>query len=173
MSTNLQWLRTTSLAFLALITAIAVATMALPIIYWGFGGYNFGNNTLVLAQGGPRDGARILGFLVGMPSTLAWLYALFRLHRVFRRFRRGEFIDRDAALDLRAFSLFTMVTVFFDIATSGARRWAQGEHDAAFWTHINVNTEHLTLIFAAGVFLVVSFVLIEAERYKLETEQYL
>lgn len=173
MSSPDAWLKRTSLAFLWLIPLIALCALALPVAYWGFGGYNFGDNTLVLAETPPRAGARLFGFLVGVPSTAAWLFALYRLHRLFAHFRKGEFIDARAALHLRAFSLFTMLAAFFDIVTSGARRWAMGEHDAPFWTHINVNTEHLALVFTAGVFLVVSFVLVEAERYKSETEQYL
>jgi hypothetical protein len=173
MSTTHGWLKRTSLVFLGLIPLIALLTIALPVTYWGFGGYNFGDNTLVLAETPPREGARLLGFLVGVPSTAAWLYALYRLQRLFLQFRKGEFIDARAARHLRAFSLFTILAAFFDVITSGARRWAMGEHNSPFWTHININTEHMTLVFAAGVFLVVSFVLLEAERYKTETEQYL
>ncbi len=59
------------------------------------------------------------------------------------------------------------------MASTGAHRWAQGEHNLPVWTHININGEHAALIFTAGVFCMVSFVLVEAERYKLETEQFL
>ncbi len=173
MSSTHVWLKRTSLAFLWLIPLIAFLAIAMPVTYWGFGSYNFWDNTLVLAEAPPREGARLLGLLVGVPSTAAWLYALYRLHRLFRHFHKGEFVDGRTARHLRAFSLFTMVAVTFDIITSGARRWAMGEHDAPFWTHININTEHMALVFTASVFLVVSFVLIEAERYKTETEQYL
>lgn len=173
MSSTHAWLKRASLGFLWLIPLIAFFALALPVIYWGFGGYNFGDNTLVLAETPPREGAQLLGFLVGVPATAAWLYALYRLHRLFLQFRKGEFIDTRAALHLRAFSLFTMLAAFFDVVTSGARRWAMGEHDAPFWTHININIEHMSLIFAAGVFFMVSFVLVEAQRYKTETEQYL
>ncbi len=172
MSSTHAWLKRASLAFLWLIPLIALLTLALPLIYWGFGGYNFWDNTLVLAETPPREGARLLGFLVGVPSTAAWLYALYRLRRLFQNFHQGQFIDMRAALHLRAYSLFTILAAFFDILTSGARRWAMGEHDSPFWTHININTEHMALVFTAGVFLVVSFVLIEAQRYKTETEQY-
>ncbi|MEZ5892415.1 MAG: DUF2975 domain-containing protein [Parvularculaceae bacterium] len=173
MSSQSALIRRASLAFLVVIPLAAAATLVLPVIYWGFGGYNFGDNTLVLAATPPREGARWLGFLVGVPSTAAWVYALVRLHRLFLKFRRGAFIDAASARDLRAYSFFAIVAVFFDVATSGARRWAMGEHDAPFWTHININTEHLALAFTAGVFMIVSFVLVEAERYKTETEQYL
>jgi hypothetical protein len=173
MSSTQIWLRRTSLVFLILIPLIALLAFALPLIYWLGGVYNVGDNTLVLSPTPPRKGAELLGLAVGLPATLAWLYALYRLKKVFSRFRQGLFIDNRAAFDLRAYSLFAMLAVAFDVATSGARRWAQGEHDAPFWTHININTEHMSLIFTAGVFLVVSFVLIEAERYKTETEQYL
>ncbi len=167
------WLRRTSIAMLWIIPVIVLIAAAILLVYWGFGINNIGDNTLVLFDTPPRPGARLLGFAVALPSLLAWLYALYRLRRMFLRFSHELFVDRAAALDLRAFSLFTIIAVIFDIVTSGARRWAQGLFDnAPLWTHININAAHLSHIFTAVIFLIVSFVLLEAERYKTETEQY-
>ena len=173
-STTRAWLRRFSIAMVWLIPLIVIASLALQFIYWGLGLNVLGENFLVITEQAPREGARLFGFLVGVPALAAWFYALWRLWRLFSKFRRELFIDKAAALDLRAYSTFAIVAVILDIATSGARRWAMGVFDnAPLWTHININTEHLTLVFSALIFLVVSFVLIEANRYKTETEQYL
>ncbi|MBI1392821.1 MAG: hypothetical protein GC152_08790 [Alphaproteobacteria bacterium] len=170
--------RIASVAMLFLLPAMALVATLAPAAYWLAGVYSIdggpiGENFVELADGPPREGYGWFGWLVGAPATLAWLMALYRLRKVFVTIRRDAFIDRAAAIDLRAFSGFAALAVALDIATSGARRWALGEHDAAFHTHINVNTEHFTLAFLAGVLYVVSHALAEGDRYRIETESYL
>ena len=166
-------LRRFSAAMLLVIPVIAALAVLIPAVYWWGGVYNVGDNTIVLAETPPREGYAWFGWLVGLPSTLAWLYALYRLWRMFDSLRTELFISDAAARDLRAYSLFTILTVAFDVATSGARRWAMGEFDnAPLYTHININIDHFTLLFTAAIFLIVSMVMVEANRYKAETEQY-
>lgn len=156
------------------IPAIGFAALFAPVIYWWAGVYNVADNTLVLAATPPREGFAWFGWLVGLPSTACWLYALYRLWRFFSVLQRERFINRDAAVDLKFFSFFTIAAVIFDVLTSGARRWAQGEFDnAPLYTHINLNSEHATLVFVAMMFFTVALVLEEAHRFKDETEQYL
>lgn len=166
-------IKTASAVLSWIVPLMAVGTVAYLLLYWGLGVYNIGDNAIELQAGPPRPGFGWIGLLADAPAAAAWLYALYRLERLLLRFRLGRAIDGAAARHLRAFAIFTIAAAFLNILTSGARRWAMGEHDRAFWTHIQVSVDHVWLIFTAMIFLMMSHILVEAESYKREAEDYL
>ena len=153
---------------------IALCALIGPLVYW-FGRMNvIGDNFIVFASAPPRPGAEVFGYLTGAPTSVLWCYALYRLWRLAGRLASDPFVDERGARDLQMFALFTILATVFDIATSGARRWARGEFDdAPLYSHINLNTEHMTLIFTSVIFYGVSFILVEGARLRRETESYL
>ncbi len=160
------------------IPLIGVITAALYFIYWGvseniiwFGPDNAHN--LVIHENPPMPGRRLIGIVATAPALIAWLVALTHLFILFRRFRQGHFIEPKVVAHLRGYTLFSVIAALFDIAGSGARRWAQGEFsDQPLWTHIQISPEHFLIIFSAAVFFFVSFVMGYAITYKDEAESY-
>lgn len=174
MSSTTKWLRRASLFFLILIPIIALLAVATYTVYWVFGVNVIGNNAIVLATTQPLAERRIYGLVAAAPSLLLWLVALFWLFQVFHGFIGGAFFARTTINYMRKFSLFTCVSVVLDIAFSGVRRWAAGVFDdAPLYTHIGISMEHLLLVFMALAFYTISFVLLEADRYKQEIEDYI
>lgn len=159
---------------LALIPLIALVDVALTGLYWGAGVNQLGDYFLVIAETPPPEARRLAGLLAVAPAVLAWLWALTQLFQLFWGFSRGVVIGERTVRRLRGFALFTALTAAFDVAGSGVRRWAAGEFDGSpFFSHIQLTTEHLALIFTAMVFYLVSFALVEATAYKDEAESYL
>lgn len=167
---RLQWVSTVMLAGIPLLAATSVALVA---VYW-VGGVNvLGDQILVIADTTPVRGRQGIGLIAALPGLTARLAALAYLFRMFQGFRRGMLIDQRTVARLRGFSLFSGLAAFFDVAGSGARRWAQGEFDGPVWTHIQIASEQQAILFSSFVFYVVSFALAEANAYKEEAESYL
>ncbi|GAB4524320.1 MAG: hypothetical protein Tsb0010_08270 [Parvularculaceae bacterium] len=152
---------------------IVAATLFYLLVYWGAGIAKIGGEELVLGERPPRAGYAWFGFAVDVPVAAVWLYALYRLQLLLLRVRKGLALDGQTARHLRAYASFAALTVFLHIATSGARRWAQGEHDMPFWTHIQISMEHAGTLFTAAIFILLSHIIVEAESYKREAEDYL
>ena len=173
MSSQTPIVRGALTALWVLVPVMAVADVALNLTYWVFGLNVLGDNLVVLAPRPPASGRQVTGLVATFPGMAAWLAALLILHGLLRRFRGGEVISLTTVSGMRAFALLSFLSALLDTATSGARRWAQGEFNGPIWTHIQVSSDQLWLLFIAAAFLVMSSALVEATVYKDEADSYL
>ena len=173
MSSQSPAMRWSITALQILVPIIALWDISLIAIYWILGISVIGDNIVVIAPTTPVDGRQVIGLVAAIPALVAWLGALRNLSRLLSRFRRGQMVSLASVSRLRAFAGLSLLSAVLDTATSGARRWAQGEFNGAIWTHIQISNDGLWLLFIAAAFLVISSALVEAAAYKDEAESYL
>jgi Protein of unknown function (DUF2975) len=178
MSRSNKWLRAASVCFLVLIPLLAAAAIAGIVVYWGFGIDRWGNATLgqnfiVLTDRPPVPERQVFGLLASLPALVLWLYAMARLFVMFRSVGAGKVMALDTIRHLRAFALFSALSVVAGFALSGVMRWAIGEFDdQPLWTHLGFSVTHASVLFTSAIIFVASHIIQEGLEYKNEVEEY-
>ncbi len=167
-----QWLFAGSVLFLILVPMLALTSIG-TIFMQGFDITNIGPIEITHDLAPPHPSRAIFWWLATLGPLSLWLIALMRLFQLFRSFIKGRYLNLEAIALLRAFALYTVITVLAAISLSGVVDWSTDpERHVATCFYLSISGEQAQLLFMAGLILVISGVLLEGEAFKRETEEY-
>ena len=172
MSTQAIALRRASFAIMLILPLIMLASV-LGTLAQGLGLTDFGIFVLEQERPPPVTNRAAIWWLVMIGPLLLWLAALWKLFRAFRGFSKGQFLESEAISRLHQFAYLAALAVLLSIALSGVAHWTtQATLDLASCILLSISGEQSLLLFLAAIIFVFSGILMQAEAYKKEIEEY-
>lgn len=172
MSISVKNLRHASYALMLILPLLMLGSV-LALVSQGFGVTNFGAFVIEHDLPGPaRERALVWWLAMSLPLAL-WLGALWKLFYVFRSFAKAEFIEVKAVTYLRGFAFLAVLTVVASVALSGVINWAtNAAFDLGSCVILTISSEQCLLLFLAVVMFIFAGVMLQADAYKKEIEEY-
>lgn len=172
MSISLLWLRRASI-ILVILMPILIGLSVLLVLFEGLGIREFGPVILDYGREPPITERLMIWWGAALPPLVLWIVALVYLFRLFRGFAYGRFLETETIAFARSFSAYASLAVVVSVGLSGIAYWATNDgHTLVNCLDISISGEQAILLLMAAVMFVMSAVLLEAEAYKREIEEY-